>query len=153
VIDVNLHGVFYCLKEGLEIMKRQGCGSIINIASIFGLTVADPAIISVPPYVASKFAVVGLTKEAAAEYGQYGVQVNAIAPGFHVGTRLGQDASSPARPVAERPSPQSALAARTPLRRTGEPRELKALLLYLASDSSAFVTGQVIAQDGGWTIW
>jgi len=153
VIDVNLHGVFYCLKEGLEIMKRQGSGSIINIASIFGLTVADPAIISVPPYVASKFAVVGLTKEAAAEYGQYGVRVNAIAPGFHLGTGLGQDGSARSSPPAPRPSGQSPLVARTPLKRTGEPKELKGLLLYLASDSSAFVTGQVIAQDGGWTIW
>ena len=150
---MNLHGVFYCLKEGLEIMKRQGSGSIINIASIFGLTVADPAIISVPPYVASKFAVVGLTKEAAAEYGQYGVRVNAIAPGFHLGTGLGQDASARSSQPVPRPSAQSPLVARTPLKRTGEPKELKGLLLYLASDSSAFVTGQVIAQDGGWTIW
>jgi len=131
-------------------MKRQGSGSVINIASIFGLTVADPAIILVPPYVASKFAVVGLTKEAAAEYGQYGVRVNAIAPGFHLGTGLGQDGSARPSPPAPGPSIQSPLAARTPLKRT---EELKGLLLYLASDSSAFVTGQVIAQDGGWTIW
>ena len=106
-----------------------------------------------PPYVASKFAVVGLTKEAAAEYGQYGIRVNAIAPGFHLGTGLGQDPGARSSPPAPRLPVQSPLAARTPLKRTGEPKELKGLLLYLASDSSAFVTGQVIAQDGGWTIW
>ncbi len=70
VINVNLHGVFYCLKEGLKIMKGQRSGVVVNIASIFGLGVAASSALS--PYVASKFAVVGLTREAASEYGQYG---------------------------------------------------------------------------------
>ncbi len=152
VIDVNLHGVFYCMKEGLGIMVKQKAGSIINIASVLGLCVTSPAVLSVPPYVASKFAVVGLTKEAAAEYGQYGIRVNCIAPGFIHGTRLGQ--SGRVQPEKELPkrSPMD-VASRTPLQRTGDPKELKGLLLYLASNSSSFVTGQVIAHDGGWTIW
>jgi NAD(P)-dependent dehydrogenase (short-subunit alcohol dehydrogenase family) len=152
VIDVNLHGVFYCLKEGLEIMRQQKAGAVVNIASIFGLCAADPAIVSVPPYVASKFAVVGLTKEAAAEYGQYGVRVNCIAPGFFLGTRLGQRTKALAPPPAAGQRAE-ALASRAPLKRTGKPQELKGLLLFLVSESSSFVTGQVIAEDGGWTIW
>ena len=152
VIDVNLHGVFYCLKEGLEIMRKQGAGCVVNIASIFGLVAGDPAVVSVPPYVASKFAVVGLTKEAAAEYGQYGIRVNCIAPGFFLGTRLGQRTTDNTPPPT--PGPRAAeLASRSPLKRTGKPPELKGLLLFLVSDSSSFVTGQVIAEDGGWTIW
>ena len=152
VIDVNLHGVFYCLREGLELMKLQRAGSVINIASIFGLCVGDPTVLSVPPYVASKFAVVGLTKEAAAEYGQYGVRVNCIAPGFFLGTGLGQR-TTPATPRQGAGPLAAKLTARTPLQRTGNTKELKGLLLYLASDSSSFMTGQVIALDGGWTIW
>lgn len=152
VIDINLHGVFYCMKESLGIMAKQGAGTIINIASILGLTVTDPAVLSVAPYVASKFAVVGLTKEAAAEYGQYGIRVNCIAPGFHHGTRLGERPGAPVK--EERPrGDQTLLIARTPLQRTAEPRELKSLLLYLASNSSSFMTGQIIAHDGGWTVW
>lgn len=150
VIDVNLHGVFYCLREGLEIMKRQGSGSVVNISSIFGLGVSSSG--SPPPYVASKFAVVGLTKEAAGEYGQYGVRVNCIAPGFFLGTRLGTRSTN--MPTSRGPGPNAAtLGSRTPLGRTGDLKELRGLLLYLVSDSSSFVTGQTVASDGGWTIW
>ena len=152
VIDVNLHGVFYCLKEGLEIMKRQGNGCVVNIASIFGLQASNPAVVSVPPYVASKFAVVGLTKEAAAEYGQYGIRVNCIAPGFFLGTRLGQRSADSTPPPASGQR-VAALASRTPLGRTGRPEELKGLLLFLVSNGSSYLTGQVIAEDGGWTVW
>jgi NAD(P)-dependent dehydrogenase (short-subunit alcohol dehydrogenase family) len=150
VIDVNLHGVFYCLKEGLKIMKRQRSGVIVNISSIFGLGVSRASALS--PYVASKFAVVGLTREAASEYGQYGIRVNCIAPGFFLGTRLGLEGPGASTPRPTAPD-SSILAARTPLNRTGDPKELKSLLLYLVSDSSAFMTGQVVALDGGWSIW
>ena len=160
VINTNLHGTFYCLKECLPIMENQRSGVVVNISSVLGITVTEPAMLSVPPYVASKFAIVGLTKEAAAEYAQYGVRVNAIAPGFHHGTRIGE---RPGAPRPERPMPppgerppvqgQSLQITRTPLGRTAEPSELKGLLLYLASDSSSFVTGQVIAHDGGLSVW
>jgi NAD(P)-dependent dehydrogenase (short-subunit alcohol dehydrogenase family) len=152
VIDIDLHGVFYCMREGLRIMEQQKAGTIINIASILGFMVTAPAILSVPPYVAAKFAVVGLTKEAAGEYGKYGIRVNCIAPGFHHGTRLGERGR--VQPNQERPAEaRSELIERTPLRRTAAPEELKGLLLYLASDSSSFVTGQVIAHDGGLSVW
>jgi NAD(P)-dependent dehydrogenase (short-subunit alcohol dehydrogenase family) len=114
--------------------------------------VTPPAILSVPPYVAAKFAVVGLTKEAAGEYGQYGIRVNCIAPGFHHGTRLGESGRVQSR-QEKPPETRPEVIERTPLRRTAEPEELKGLLLYLASDSSSFVTGQIIAHDGGLSVW
>jgi len=152
VINIDLHGVFYCMREGLRIMAEQKAGTIINIASVLGFMVTPPAILSVPPYVAAKFAVVGLTKEAAGEYGQYGIRVNCIAPGFHHGTRLGEGGR--VQPKQEKPpETRPEVIERTPLRRTAEPKELKGLLLYLASDSSSFLTGQIIAHDGGLSVW
>jgi NAD(P)-dependent dehydrogenase (short-subunit alcohol dehydrogenase family) len=156
VIDTNLNGTFYCLKECLPIMKQQNSGVIINISSVLGVHVTEPAMLSVPPYVASKFAIVGLTKEAASEYAQYGIRVNAIAPGFHHGTRIGERPGKPQQspPPATPPTGELPLSvARTPLQRTAEPGELKALLLYLAGDSSGFMTGQVLVHDGGLSIW
>lgn len=150
VLNVNLHGVFYCMREGLKIMMKQKKGSIINIASIVGLYAVDPDIQSTAPYMVSKSAVNGLTKQGAAEYGRYDIRVNCIAPGWHFGTKLAESAGV-IRTEEERRALGQLVASRTPMRRTGEPRELKGLLLYLASDASSFVTGQIIPSDGGWT--
>jgi len=150
VLNVNLHGVFYCMKEGLRIMERQKRGSIINITSITGLRGVDPEVGLMSPYVTSKSAVIGLTRQGAAEYGSRGIRVNAMAPGWHLGTRLAADAGIK-RTEEEINSFKQALVSRTPLGRTGQPSELRPLLIYLASDASSFVTGQVIASDGGWT--
>jgi NAD(P)-dependent dehydrogenase (short-subunit alcohol dehydrogenase family) len=152
VINVDLHGTFYCMRESLGIMKKQGKGSIINISSVCGISGTDPAILSQAPYVAAKHAVIGLTKQAAAEYGQYGIRVNCIAPGFHHGTRLVESARSKMSEEEFKELNQT-IASRTPLGRTGDPKELKGLILYLASDSSSFMTGEVVVYDGGWTIW
>ena len=152
VINIDLHGVFYCMREGLRIMEKQQSGVIVNISSVLGFKVIPSTILSVPPYVAAKFAVVGLTKEAAGEYGKYGIRVNCIAPGFHHGTGL--NTGGDAQPNQAKPAGTSPEALElTPLRRTASPQELKGLLLYLVSDSSGFVTGQVIAHDGGLSIW
>ena len=152
VINVNLHGVFYCMKEGLRIMVKQKKGSVINIASILGLCGMDPDVMAQAPYTAAKSGVIGLTRQAAAEYGGYGIRVNCIAPGFHHGTRLPESLGM--RPNEEESKTrQQMIASRNPLGRTGAPKELKGLLLYLASDSSSFMTGEVIVHDGGWTIW
>ena len=152
VIDIDLHGVFYCLKEGLGIMKKQKIGSIINISSTLGFSAHEPDILAQAPYVAAKHAVIGLTKQAAAEYGQYGIRVNAIAPGFHRGTGLPE--SLKIKPSEEEGKKRyEIILARTPLGRTAEPKELKGLLLYLASDSSSFMTGEAVVYDGGITIW
>ena len=132
-------------------MMRQKKGSIINISSVIGIDALDPDISQASPYIAAKSALIGLTKQGAAEYGQYGIRVNCIAPGWHLGTRL--SARGGKRTAEELETFRQILAIRTPLKRTGEPRELKGLLLYLASDASSFVTGQTIAHDGGWSIW
>lgn len=150
VLNVNIHGTFYCMREGFKMMIKQKRGSVINIASIAGLCGTDPDVGLMAPYVTSKFAIVGLTKQGAAEYGRYGIRVNSIAPGWHLGTRLGVDAGI-VRTEEEINARGRLLASKTPLKRMGEPRELRGLVVYLASDASSFVTGQVIASDGGWT--
>lgn len=152
VIDIDLNGVFYCLREGLRIMRKQERGIVINIASTLGVSAHEPAILAQAPYVAAKHAVVGLTKQAAAEYGQYGIRVNCIAPGFHHGTRLPE--SMGIKPNEDETRARKLLInSRIPLGRTAEPKELKGLLLYLASENSSFMTGATVVYDGGLTIW
>lgn len=146
VIDVDLHGVFYCLKEGLKIMRRQKYGSVINISSSVGIS-ASPNMAQ-SPYVAAKHGVVGLTRQAASEYGQFNIRVNCIAPGLHEGTRLPE--SQGIKPKSAEDTAHKALIyKRTPLGRTATPKELRGLLIYLASDSSSFTTGAIIVSDGG----
>jgi NAD(P)-dependent dehydrogenase (short-subunit alcohol dehydrogenase family) len=150
VIDVNVRGTFYCMKEALRLMMKQKKGSIINIASIVGQYGVDPDIGPMAPYVTSKAAVIGLTKQGAAEYGRYGIRVNSIAPGWHFRTRLAADAGI-TRTEEELKTLEQLIASKTPMKRTAELKELRGLVIYLASDASSFVTGQVIASDGGWT--
>lgn len=152
VIDVNLNGVFYCMKEALSIMLEQKKGSIINISSICGLYAVRPDILSTAHYTASKSGVIGLTKQGAAEYGRFGIRVNCIAPGWHGGTMLLENAGVK-RTEEEKKIFDQKIIAETPLGRKGYPHELKGLVLYLAADCSSFVTGQVIIHDGGWTCW
>ncbi len=90
VIDVDLNGVFYCMKDGLGIMRRQKSGVVVNVASNLGVSASSPEILAQSPYVAAKHGVVGLTRQGAAEYGQFNIRVNCIAPGFHTGTRLAE---------------------------------------------------------------
>jgi NAD(P)-dependent dehydrogenase (short-subunit alcohol dehydrogenase family) len=152
VIAINLRGVFLCSRALLPLMLDAEGPSIVNIASIVGVQALDPSIISQAGYAAAKGGVIGLTMQTAADYGEDGVRANAIAPGWHLGTNLGTR-------VGNFPTPEDQgrlteiLIERTPLRRTSTPEELAPLVLYLASDASAFVTGQVIAHDGGWTTW
>jgi len=153
VMAVNLRGVFLCMRALLPFMLAQRRGSIINLSSIAGLVGVDPQIPAVSSnYSAAKAGVIGLTREAAAEYGGHGIRVNAIAPGWHLGTKLGRQPSIKANPEMMKAFVER-LRRDTPLARTGEPEELAGLAIYLASDASSFVTGQVIAHDGGWTAW
>ena len=149
-IGVNLKGTFLCTKAILPSMLAVGGGVIINLASVLGLRGYFPDFAAVSAnYFASKAGIVGLTKQLAVEYGRDGIRANAICPAFHEGTALGLEWRS-----LRSPAQSAALAAsidqRTPLGRKGRPEELDGLILYLASDASSYVTGQVFAHDGGW---
>ena len=152
VVGINLTGVFLCMQEGIKLMLRQKSGSIINISSILGLVGVDPDILAAGSYCATKHGVIGLTKQGAAEYGRDGIRVNAIAPGWHQGTRLGKS-SGTIRTEEQVQQFQKELVSRTPMKRTGDPAELKGLAVYLASDASKFVNGATFVHDGGWCAW
>jgi len=151
VINIDLNGVFYCLKEALTIMRKQGKGSIINISSVAGLIGVPPQGMPQAAYVAAKHGVVGLTRQAAAEFGQFGIRVNCIAPGLHLPTRLPESMgyrSEKDRGHIDMDNFKMSI----PLRRAASPSEMKGLILYLASDASSYVTGAVIVEDGGLSI-
>ena len=141
VVEVNLHGVFaLCRLVGRQ-MLEQGRGSIVNVASVHGLVAAAPN--SQAGYAASKGAVVMLTRELACQWARRGVRVNAIAPGYFpselTGEMFGDDRS------------MAWIRRNTPMGRPGDEHELDGALLFLASPASSYVTGQVLAVDGGWT--
>lgn len=150
LMAINLRGVFLCMRAALPVMIKQQGGCIINISSILGLVGLDPEIVSYGNYSAAKAGVVALTRQAAADYGRNGIRVNAIAPGWHRGTRITARWHSGWSPEREQRYYQL-ITERTPLGRRGEASELKGLIVYLASDASSFVTGQVFVQDGGWS--
>jgi gluconate 5-dehydrogenase len=101
-------------------------------------------------YSATKAGVIGLTRQVAAEYAKDKIRVNAIAPGWHGGTRLGENVRRDLS-NAHIAKFEDHIVAATPMGRRAVPDELSGLVLYLASDASSFMTGQVIANDGGWT--
>lgn len=140
IVDINLTGVFLCAKAAGKYMTRQGCGVILNMASMFGVSAAPQR----AGYCSTKAAVVALTKVLAVEWAQFGVRVNALAPGF-TGTALVNELARAGKIDLER------LKKGTPMGRLGEPGEIAELALFLASDNAAFITGQAFVADGGWT--
>jgi NAD(P)-dependent dehydrogenase (short-subunit alcohol dehydrogenase family) len=151
LMSINLRGVFLCTRAALPIMLRQRGGNIINIASIIGLGGYYPGFAAVGVnYAASKAAVIGLTRQVAMEYAGDGIRCNAIAPGWHLGTSLAAERRGRITPQ-EFARFEQTISAAVPMRRRAEPHELAGMLLYLAADTSAYVTGQVFAHDGGWT--
>jgi 3-oxoacyl-[acyl-carrier protein] reductase len=150
-MNINLRGAFLCAKAVLPIMLSNGGGSIINISSITGLVGFYPGISAIAAaYSASKAGMIGLTRQLAAEYAADDIRCNAIAPGFHGGTELGKERRE-ASTAEETARLGGAIVKRTPLCRLGRAEELAGLVVYLSSDVSRFVTGQVISHDGGWT--
>ncbi len=141
VIDINLTGVFLCLREEINAMLSRGSGSIVNIASVYGLRASSGS----PAYTASKHAVVGLTKSAAGAYAAQGVRINAICPGF-IQTAMVE------RVLELAPDAEEGIVARHPIGRLGTPEEVAAAVLWLCSDVASFVTGHTLAVDGGFLI-
>lgn len=140
VFDTNVLGTLLSLKHELRVMQRQGSGAIVNLSSIVG----HKALPGAPLYVASKHAVEGLTRAAALEAAAFGVRVNAVAPGPIETGMLDRFAGS-----AEA---RTGLLAGLPLKRAGTPDEIAQAIIYAASDAAAFMTGHILAVDGGMTV-
>jgi len=135
MLAVHLDGTFFCTREALRLMSRENRGAIVNLSSVAALTGLEV----VPHYSAAKGAILAFTRAVARDVASRGIRVNAICPGY-IDT-----------PMTERMSAliRAAVIARTPLRRTGEPHEVAATALFLASDDSSFFTGQWLSPNGG----
>ena len=150
VIAVNLRSAFLCTRALIPMMLATESPSIVNIASVLGMRGFHPDVISQAGYAASKAGMIGLTLQTAADYGEFGLRANAVAPGWHLGTNLSKRAGNFATPEQEAQL-QRTLHERVPLQRASTAEELAPLVLYLASNASAFVSGAVMTHDGGWT--
>lgn len=140
VFSVNVKGLFIALQEEIQQMLKQGSrGSIVNMASVGGLVATPGASV----YVASKHAVIGLTKAAAVEYGPHGIRVNALSPGA-IRTKMLQQ-------VFGSDSELDEMAAAHPIRRIGTPEDVADAVAWLFSESSSYYTGQSLVLDGGLT--
>ncbi|MDO9709760.1 glucose 1-dehydrogenase [Paracraurococcus lichenis] len=137
LIEVNLHGVWRCLRHEVQQMRKQGGGAIVNTASILGLVGGGGA----AAYVASKHAVVGLTKAAAIDHAAENIRVNAVCPGY-IETPMTEDTM---RRRGE------TIIARVPLARMGKAEEIAEAVVWMCSDRAGFVTGSCWQVDGGYT--
>jgi NAD(P)-dependent dehydrogenase (short-subunit alcohol dehydrogenase family) len=138
VIDVNLNGCYWMAQACGRVM--QAGSSVVNISSVLGLTTAG---LPQAAYAASKAGLIGLTRDLAQQWtGRKGIRVNAVAPGFFASEMTEQ------YPDGYLESQQQ----RIPAERTGDPRELAATVVFLASDAAGYITGQTLAVDGGMTI-
>jgi NAD(P)-dependent dehydrogenase (short-subunit alcohol dehydrogenase family) len=139
IMNLNLKGLFFLSQAVAKLMKEQGGGKIINVASVEGLT---PGIL--PVYAISKAGVIMATKVMAQEWAKHNIRVNAIAPGL-TKTRFSEALWS-------NPDILNVAMTMTPMKRVAEPEEMVGAVIFLASDASGYVTGQVLAVDGGTSI-
>jgi NAD(P)-dependent dehydrogenase (short-subunit alcohol dehydrogenase family) len=151
VIDINLRGVFFGCQSALRRMVPQRYGRIINTSSVGGLRGSADGL----SYTASKWGIIGLTKQATCVYAEHGITINAICPGViateirrNSATVLGPDAPDMQRGVGVDPD---AFKRNVPVKRRGTAREIGEAVVFLASDQAAYINGQAIAIDGGWT--
>ncbi|MFN8628498.1 MAG: SDR family oxidoreductase [Candidatus Binatia bacterium] len=137
-IDINLKGVWLCMKHEIPEMLRHGGGAIVNMSSAVGLVAARRQ----AAYVASKHGVVGLTKAAALEYAHAGIRVNAICPGAIRTPALKEF-------MTQNPRIEAQLVERYPMNRLGTAEEVAAAAVWLCSDAAGFITGHTLVMDGG----
>ncbi|RSZ56087.1 SDR family oxidoreductase [Massilia atriviolacea] len=140
IMNVNVKGTWLCMKYELRQMLKQGSGSIVNTASVAGLVGAPTQ----PIYAASKHAVVGMTKTAAAEYAREGIRINSVCPGVVNTPMMG-------RALEREPLREKKLRNVHPMGRFAEPAEIAQAAMWLCSEQSSFVTGHQLAVDGGLT--
>lgn len=138
VLDTNLRGTFFCAREAARIMSDQGGGSIVNVST----NVAALGVKNLLAYAVSKGAIHALTRQLAVELAPKGIRVNAFAPG----------PTNVERNLADDPDYAKTWGSVVPMGRTADPGEMAGTAVYLASDDSSFVTGQLIYVDGGWSV-
>lgn len=143
VIDINLMGVYYGLRYVIPVMQKQKFGRIVNVASVGGIR----GVLNQTPYVASKHAVSGMTKNAALEFGKDGILTNAIAPGAIL-TPMVAEAFKQVNPDDPKAA-EAQYASRNPTRALGDPKDVGNLVTFLLSEENGYVSGQTIAIDGG----
>lgn len=139
VIDIDLTGVFLCMKYEITAILASGGGAIVNTSSGLGLV----AIENQGAYIAAEHGVLGLTRAAALENATSGLRINALCPGI-IRTPMSE------RGIAGNPAVADALATSQPIGRLGEPEEVAAAALFLLSDAASFITGEALAVDGGY---
>ena len=143
VLNTNAKGTLICCQQVGKEMMKQGGGNIINVASVTGLLAVDPRFMQAIGYQASKAAVVVMTKQLAVEWAKYNIRVNAIAP-FVYPTRMTKGIIQQG---------EKEIIEHIPMGRMGREGEIKGVILFLASEASSYITGQVINLDGGMSAW
>lgn len=138
-ININIKGVWLCMKSQIPVMLKQGKGAIVNVASVAGL-IGFPGL---PAYVVSKHGIIGLTKTAALENAKQGIRINAVCPGV-IRTQMIDRVTGKDKTVEKQYEDME------PVGRMGTPEEVAETIVWLCSDSSSFVTGHALNVDGGW---